>query len=599
MTASFKKLYALFNAHDKILFLLLFMLMGIASVVEVIGIGAIPVFVALITDPDALHTYPVLPGIIGYFGITSAEEILVWGAVALIGLFVVKNVYLSFFIYVQAKIIYGRQSILGDRLFAAYMDAPYSSTLHRNAAEMQRNINVELRYLFSEVVLCLLTMILEAVTVAAVFLLLFFIEPFITLGAIGLMGVAGVSFLTVVKKKFEDYGKQALATRGEMIKTVSQGIGAIKEIRVLRRESFFKRKFSENLRRYMHSLKYHNITLRLPKPFMESVIIVAMLLITLTLFLQGRAIESIIPLLTLFAMASVRIMPAIKEIVAGYTQLRYYLPVVDPIYEDLTRGENLRDAKPPDMSLQGEPLKFEEKIELHGIHYRYPDTEQEILSGVSLTIPKGSAVAFVGPTGVGKTTLVDIILGLLEPSAGAVMVDGVDIRQNVEGWQRKLGYIPQFIYLADDTVRRNIAFGIPDAGIDGKKIETAVRAAHLDDVIKNLKDGLDTYVGENGIRLSGGQRQRVGIARALYHEPDILVMDEATSALDNNTERYVVEAIERLKGEWTIIMIAHRLTTVMKCDVLYEMEKGKIVRHGTYDRLMETSERFREMALDI
>ena len=288
-------------------------------------------------------------------------------------------------------------------------------------------------------------------------------------------------------------------------------------------------------------------------------------------------------------------MPAIQQITKSITKLRYSLVVVDPLYDDITELAEYRKRFLADRKKK-ERLQIQRDIEVRNVHYSYPGSEEMALKGVTLTIPRGQSIAFTGPSGAGKTTMVDLLLGLLDPVRGEILVDGENIQEHLSAWQRNIGYIPQFIYLSDESLRSNIAFGIPEKEIDDEKVWKALRLAQLEDFVTRLPDGLDALIGERGVRLSGGQRQRIGIARALYHDPQVLVMDEATSALDNITEKQIIQAIEELKGDRTIITIAHRLTTVMKCDRIYFMTDGKIHSEGTYDELIEHNEQFRVLA---
>lgn len=301
--------------------------------------------------------------------------------------------------------------------------------------------------------------------------------------------------------------------------------------------------------------------------------------------------------MALFAMATVRLMPAVSQISSLYTNLQYNMVAVNPIYEDLKELEGASREFVEDRSKQ-KKMTLQQRIDAKDISYRYPGSDEFALRDVSFSIAKGKAVAFVGSSGAGKTTMVDMLLGLLTPESGDVSIDGESIFSNLSAWQKNIGYIPQSIYLSDETLRSNIAFGLPEKSIEDDKVIRALDLAQLSDLIKTLPDGLDTILGENGTRLSGGQRQRVGIARALYHDPEVLVMDEATSALDNITEKQITNAIETLKGDRTIIIIAHRLTTVMNCSKLYLMEQGRIIEEGTYSELISTNRRFREMALE-
>jgi ATP-binding cassette subfamily C protein len=478
------------------------------------------------------------------------------------------------------------------------MQAPYTFHLQRNTAELLRNISQEINVLINNVLTNILMMGREGVITLAILTFLFTVEPLITLLVISLSGFGAGTFILLNKKKMKEYGEEEQERRAEMIKAVNQGLGCIKEARVLNRENEFIEKFRIEAFKSTRLMAYLRFIQQIPRPVVETTAVLGMLMIAVLLVWQDRPMGAIIPILTLFAMATVRLMPSVQQLVTMYTRLRYNIVSLDPVYDDLKElatynAQFMKDRKKKNQ------LQLNDCIEINNVSYHYPDSEVQALKNISLTVPRGKAVGFVGSSGAGKTTIVDLILGLLEPDKGEILLDGNDIQQNLSAWQKTLGYIPQSIYLADETLRSNIAFGIPEEEIDEQKVLNAVQMAQLETLIKQLPDGLDTIIGENGTRLSGGQRQRVGIARALYHDPEVLVMDEATSALDNITEKQITDAIESLKGERTLIMIAHRLTTVKNCDMLYFMEDGKIVEQGTYDDLVHSNVRFREMALEI
>jgi ATP-binding cassette, subfamily B, bacterial PglK len=590
-----KILYILPNG-DSVKIAVLFLLMLIAAGLEVIGIGMIPAFVSIVSSPDRVLEYEPIQPLIAYLNITTAQDLLIWGSVALVGIFVLKSIYTITFNYIEARFIYNRRYRISHRMMSSYMQAPYTFHLQRNSAELLRNITTEVYILINKVLSPSLTMAREGIMALSILLFLLLVEPLITLVVMGVAGLTSGTFLFLTRKKAKEYGLREQNHRKEMIKAVNQGLGGIKDARVLNREAEFVEKFRIEARDSSRLLTYITYIKKVPHPVIETTAVVGMLMIAGLLVWQDRPMEVIIPVMTLFAMAIVRLMPAIKKLTSDYTYLIYSLVALDPVYEDLRELNEssrlfLTDRK------KKEPLRLENKIDIKDLHYRYPETDEQALNGISLTIPRGKAVAFVGESGAGKTTIVDLLLGLLKPARGLILVDGKDIQDNLSGWQQNIGYIPQSIYLADESLRRNIAFGLPDKEIDEEKINLAVELAQLKSMVERMPDGLDTILGEHGTRISGGQRQRVGIARALYHDPQVLVMDEATSALDNITEKEITNAIENLRGDRTIIMIAHRLTTVENCDQLYLMKDGVIVDSGNYEELVDSNAEFRRMAL--
>lgn len=574
------------------------MLMVLAAVLEVAGIGMIPVFVAIVADPERIMSVEWLAPVFSLLDITTTKDLLIWGSITLVTVFILKSGYIISLNFFESRFIYNRRYTMSYRLMSSYMRAPYTFHLQRNSAELLRNITREVDVITNIVVTYLLKMGREGIMVLAILIMLFTVEPLITFMIILLSGLGGGTFILLNKKKMQKYGQEEQRRYADMVKAVHQGFGGIKEARVLNREEEFIKIFSNEAFKSTRLMAYLKFIQQIPRPIVETTAVIGMLLISVMLVWQDRAMSDIIPILTLFAMATVRLMPSVQELISMYTNLRYSMVSINPVYEDLKALEtyNARYLK----NRSGNPqLQLHREIEIRNVNYRYPGSEDSALSNISLTIRRGEVVAFVGSSGAGKTTIVDLILGLLEPDEGEILVDDIDIRTNISGWQRNIGYIPQSIYLADETLQSNIAFGVPKEEIDETKIMQAVKMAQLETLIQRLPDKLNTIVGEHGVRLSGGQRQRIGIARALYHSPQVLVMDEATSALDNITERQITRAIELLKGDRTLIMIAHRLSTVRNCDTLYFMEDGKIVQKGTYSDLVDTNSRFREMALEI
>ena len=591
-----RKFLYILPKRDPIKIVVLFIMMMVAAALEVLGIGMIPAFVAIVASPDRILEYEPLLPILAFLDITTARDLLIWGSVALLGIFIIKSMYKLFFNYFEARYIYNRRYQISHRMMSSYMQAPYTFHLQRNTAELLRNITQEVTILIGNVLTMILDISKQAVIAISILLFLFIAEPLITLFVILFAGLSSGTFLILTKKKVKAYGKREQQHRSEMIKAVNQGLGGIKDARVLNREAEFIEKFRTEARNSTRLLTYMSYTKKIPHPLIETTAVMGMMLIASLLVWQGRSMEVIVPTLTLFAVAIVRLMPAIRSLTSDYTHLVYNIVALDPIYSDLKELDEsskkfIKERK------ASRPLKLERLIEARNVEYVYPNSDEQALRGVSFEIPKGHAVGFVGESGAGKTTVVDLLLGLMEPSSGEILVDGRNIHDDLSAWQLNIGYIPQSIYLADETLRSNIAFGIPEKEIDDDKVIRALELAQLKGLIERLPDGLHTILGEDGTRLSGGQRQRVGIARALYHDPEVLVMDEATSALDNLTEKEITNAIEALKGDRTVIMIAHRLTTVENCDRLYLMKDGKITDSGTYHELVDTNKEFRRMAL--
>lgn len=597
MLQTVKKIVYILPNGDPLKLAILLVLMLLVAVMEVVGISMIPAFVAIVADPGRVMQIGWLQSVFATLGISDQRDLLLWGSVVLVGVFIVKSAYTIWFNYFEAQFISRRRYMISHRLMRAYMQAPFIFHVQKNTAELLRNIAYEIDYFINNVITNLLRMSRELIIALAILGFLFAMEPLITFLIIILSVVGSGSFILFNKRKMKEYGEEEQKRRSYMIKALNQGLGGIKDARVLNREEEFIEKFRTEAYRSMHLKAYIQFIQQIPRPVVETTAVLGMLLVAVLLLWQDRSMAVIIPILALFAMATVRMMPSIQQIVSMYTNLRYNIVSLEPIYKDLKELEGYNTAFNEDRK-KNEILTFEREIELRNLSYHYPNSAEKALDRVSLTIKHGEAVAFVGSSGAGKTTIVDIILGLLEPERGEIYVDGSNIADNLSAWQRNVGYIPQSIYLADETLRANVAFGVPEKEIDNTKVMEAIRLAQLEPIIKRLPDGFDTIVGEHGTRLSGGQRQRLGIARALYHNPKVLVMDEATSALDNITEKQIIDAIESLKEDHTLIMIAHRLTTVKNCDKLYFMEEGKIVEQGSYHELVDSNIKFREMALE-
>jgi len=598
-----KKLKAILPPKDKLKVILLIVLMIIAGLLEVISIGLLSGFVAGVADPDILLNNQYVSSILSVLNIDNQRQILVFGTISLILVFLLKNIYLIGYKYIQSRFIYNRYRSISSRLFKIYMHVPYSFHLNRNSASLIRNVSTESRFIATNVMLPMLHITTEFVMALSIIILLLSVQPLVTLFTLITLGLVSFAFLKLTKKTMKKHGKKALEERQEIIKTINEGIGGFKEVTLTGRKPWFIKKFENSMLSLSKAEIFQQTTKQSVSPIIETIAIAGILLIAFILLKQGHSLAILSSILALFALSIRRLLPAINHIISQYNSLRYHAYSVDPIYEDLTNLEKYQNIDNIDKeeNINKEENKKEdnflkEQIEIKNLDFKYQKDQELILKNISLSIKQGQAVALVGSTGSGKTTLADLILGLLKPSSGKIEVDKKDIYTNISKWQSNIGYIPQFIYLSDDSIKNNIAFGLEEDEINEDKLQKAIEVSQLREFISQLPEKENTKIGERGIRLSGGQRQRIGIARALYDNPEVLVMDEATSSLDNITEKFIIEAIEKLKRNRTIIIIAHRLSTVKNCDTLYILKQGKIIDQGTYNELIAKNKEFKDMS---
>ena len=597
MRTLYRKLSYLLTRREKRNGVILFALMILGALFEVVGVGAIPAFVGVISMPERLLEFTSVRVVYDFLGMESPQDMVLWSALGLIVIFTLKNLYLAFMAYIRARYTSNRQVTISNRLFRAYLHSAYTFHLQRNTAELLRNTNSEAGAITGGVLLPMMSLLMEACVLVFIFVLLFVVEPLVTLITFGVFGTITVLFYRVTREKITEYAKEEQYHRKQSVQAVNQGLGGFKDARILGREQFFLNSYQESTWFKAKAARFKAVISALPRLFLETMAVAGMLGVSALLVAQDRPLETVVPTLTLLGVAIVRLMPSFTKIAGDFTALKWGQRALDVVYDDIVALDSAeRELKKRRSSDHREPLVFAREIRLDGLSYHYPGSDEQALRDITLSIPHHASVGFVGPSGAGKTTIVDVVLGLLTPTEGRVLVDDVDIQDRLPAWQRKIGYIPQHIYLTDDTVRRNVAFGMDDDEIRDEAVWDAIDAAQLRELIESLPEGLGTMVGERGVRLSGGQRQRIGIARALYHKPEVLVMDEATSALDNQTERLIVDALEQLQGQHTMIVIAHRLSTVRNCDTLFMLDHGRLVAAGSYDELMASSNEFQQMA---
>ena len=573
----YKKLSYIFSKRDKYKIALLLCIMVAGSFLELLGVAVFQPFVNIIMMPDSIQENPYLARIYQMFGCSTTESFLTVDALGIIVIYVVKNVYLWVEQDLIMKFTYGMQQKLSTRLLTTYLSEPYTFHLNKNIAELQRSMQEDTG-LFTQVLMHTLQLVAEVVVCIVLGVYLFTVSNSITVVIVGLLILCVVLFTKITKRFTEQLGKEAQVYKGKLYQWVNQSLGGVKEVKVLNREEFFVSSYKKYYGLYIKGVRINRLLSITPKYMVEAVCMTGLLIaIIIKLNFGHGELENFIPQLATFAVAAFRLLPSVGRINEHVNNILYAVPSVDLIYGDLKGIEDYQESKGEE---EGKEWSFEHGITAKHITYAYPNTDTNVLEDANCVIPKGKTVAFIGSSGAGKTTMADIILGLLAPQRGKILVDDIDVFKNLTMWHHQIGYIPQVIYLSDDTIRNNIAFGIHEDQIDEEAVRTALKKAQLAEFVDTLPDGLDTIVGDRGVRLSGGQRQRIGIARALYHDPEILVLDEATSALDNETETAVMEAIESLQGSKTMIIIAHRLTTIQNADIIYEVGDGKVTERS-------------------
>ena len=605
-----RKLWALLNRRERR------QLAGLAALVvgmglaQVVGIGSIAPFVSVLVSPDSVQTNVWLQWAFTTFGFDSTNAFLVFLGLAFLAALVVAN---GFMVLTQWTLIHFGWSLqyrLSHRLLQQYLYQPYVAFIQRNSADAGKNILEEVERLTTGVVHPLLRVIAFSVAGLSVLFAMLWAIPVLPLAVIVVLGGGYAVVYFAVRRTLAQAGQRRIRANTDRFKVVSEAFGSIKETKVLGRESALLDQYDRPAKQFAQTQSTQQVIVQIPRYALEVFTVGVMLTLVMVLLqTSGQDIEDIAPLLSLYAFAAFRLMPIFQMIYQGASQLRFNSIVVAAIYDDMVgtpagsqprRSTNGQVPVAPMVAEKtgGHGIVFDRELRLEGITFTYPGADVPAVENISVSIPHHSFVAFVGSTGAGKTTLIDIILGLLEAEKGTLSVDGTALDgTNIRAWQDNLGYVPQEIYLVDDSISSNIAFAIAPEDRRQEAIESAARIANIHDFIMHeLPNRYDTIVGERGVRLSGGQRQRIGIARALYHDPGVLVLDEATSNLDQATEAAVHEAIEQAAAVKTVIMIAHRLSVTRNCDVLYLLDHGRIVADGSYDSLVLNSDRFRAMA---
>ena len=570
-----RKLAFLLTRRQRLQAVVLLALMVIGMALEMLGISLVLPALMLMTRGVGTAGSPAAHSIAHLLGNPTREQVVVWGMLALVGVYALKTVFLTFLLWRQMRFVYGVQAELSYRLLARYLHQPYLFHLHRNSAFLIRNATSEVT-LFSHILLgSALNFLADGLVLAGIAAVLLIVEPLGTIIiAVSLATVAYVFHLST-RRLVSDWGSARHTHSGRLIQCLHQGLGGVKDVLLLARQQYFLDQYQTHNLGCARASRNQDTLHQTPRLALELLAILGLAIFVLFKIRSGVAVDSLVPTIGLFAAAAFRIMPSANRVMAAAHHVQYALPALSALYDEFS---------PADVAVapHGEvtPLTLQHSIRLTDVTFAYPGAAAPALSRIELTIACGTMVGFIGGSGAGKTTLVNVLLGLLPPDSGRVEVDGADIAPQLRSWQRTIGYVPQAIFLIDDSLRQNIAFGIPADRIDEVAVLSAVSAVQLEEFVASLPEGLDTPVGERGVRLSGGQLQRIGIARALYHNPSVLVLDEATSSLDTQTERSVMRAVDALHGEKTIIIVAHRLSTLQDCDRVFRLEEGRLVAEG-------------------
>lgn len=543
-------------------------LMLIGMVLEMLGVGLVIPVIALITDESLAKKYVQLQPALDFLGNPNQKTLIAGAMLLLVAIYIVKTVFLGFLVWKQSRFAFGIQASISQRLFTTYLRQPYMFHLQRNSATLIQNATQEVNQFTFGAILPGMGLMTEGLVVIGLALLLLLVEPLGAIAVVVMLGGAVFIFHGITRRKVTAWGVARQFHDRLRLQHLQQGLGGAKDVKLLGREADFLGQYKT------HS--DHNALIgqrmqtlgQLPRLWIELLAISALAALVLIMIAQGKSVGAIATMLGLFTAAAFRLMPSVNRILNFTQSIRYGLATTNTLCAELKL-----DASAPDLTCGTAAAQWEE-IRLRNVSFTYPNAPAPALDNLSLTIQRGETIGFTGSSGSGKSTLVDVVLGLLTPNAGQILVGSEDIQANLRGWQNQVGYVPQSIYLTDDTLRRNIAFGLADDKIDDTAVVRAIRSAQLEEFVATLPKGHETIVGERGVRLSGGQRQRIGIARALYHDPAMLVLDEATSALDTATEQGVMEAITALHGTKTILIVAHRLSTVEHCDRLYRLENG-------------------------
>jgi ATP-binding cassette, subfamily B, bacterial PglK len=599
MIKTFRHMLDVMTAREQREFYWQVVVLFVVGIFETAGVASVLPFMAVLSEPENIHKGRALPMLYDGLGFTSPRSFLIFLGLATFAVVMTGTFAQIFALYTNQRFTNARAYSLSSRLLRGYLRQPYTWFLNRHTSDLGKAVLSEVDAVVSQTFMPAMKMISNVFIAGLIATLLIAIQPLVALGASALLLVCYLGIFVTARRWLTHYGKERYLANRERFRIAQEATGGIKDVKLMGLEDTYIRRFQGPARRMARANTFKGVIGDAPRFLLQGIAFGGMLLVILVLLVTGSGgLGGILPMLAVYAFAGLKLLPAMQQCYNQVTLLRFNQPVLEGLHEDLMEIEaNEQDLAATATAVA--PIHLRERLELRGIEFAYPNTERPALRGLDLAIEANTTVGIVGGTGAGKTTAVDLILGLLSVRTGEMLVDGVPVtRANLRSWQQAIGYVPQQIFLTDDTVAANIAFGQPKERIDMAAVERAARIAELHTfVTEDLPQGYQTLVGERGVRLSGGQRQRIGIARALYNDPDVLIMDEATSALDNLTERAVMDAVHNLGRKKTIILIAHRLSTVQACDTIFLLEQGRRIAEGPYDALIDSNRQFRAMAV--
>ena len=576
-----KKMNVLLDGKQKAKMGGIVVLMIIGAALEACSIGLVIPIITTLLDPEAVNGEGYLGDIYRFLGMKSTSQFTIVMLLVIIAAFVVKNVFLYFQNVVQLRFVYTNQFATSRRMMINFMERPYEYYLNADTSVIQRSITSDVNNMYG-LILSSLQLLSEIIMFLVLVIVLMTQDPMMILTIALLLVIVLLVIKCILKPIMIKAGEDNQEYYSGLYKWIDQSVMGIKEIKIANKENYFINEYSKCGAGYVGAVQKYNIYNATPRLLIETVCIAGLVLYLILQIASGKEVAAMITQIGVFAVAAMRLLPSANRINNYLTSISYFEPffmgVSDNLQEEINDRNVNYDAEAYEARKEIKKLPVLKKIELKDIVYKYPNTDVLIFNHADMEIPVGCSVGVVGTSGAGKTTIIDVLLGLLNIQEGSILADGVEVREHYEEWLKNIGYIPQTIFMIDASIRKNVAFGVPDEEIDDNKVWQALKEAQLDEFVKGLPEGLDTGIGERGIRLSGGQRQRIGIARALFEDPEVLVLDEATSALDNETEAAIMDSINRLHGRKTLIIIAHRLQTIEKCDMVYRVENGQIAR---------------------